>query len=635
MAIWTEHRSLQQRLRDLPVGHKLFHAFALLTLVFGLAVSCLQLAINQLGDANSRIVNEAGPRAIAATNLRFATEGLRSSQDAYILDDGNSRALFDQALVRFDRTLDELRRSTHGPLEEALIDRISAGYQAFRDTDRLIWDATRSMQRTVARSLSAGPERLVFDTLAEDASLLTDLTEQDRNAAIADYDKTSTSAFRMGFALGLTAIGLMIGATLIITRLIRDPLRQVQDAAERAADGDLDAEAQVNGDDETGRLAAAFNRMLSTLRLREEMLRNDHRRQETESMVHRALEMSDDEQSALDVVGRTMFEVLPNRSCELLLADNSKANLEQAVVAGPHPDGPGCPVSSPFACVAVRSGSAVSFPSSATLDACPHLRSRGPDEISALCVPVTFMGRAMGVIHAVGPPDKAPTANEIDLVSMLASRAGARIGMLRTMVRTSVQASTDSLTGLINRRTFQTRIRSMRRSNTEFTLVMADIDHFKRLNDTHGHEMGDRALQTFCDVAKNCLRHNDLLARWGGEEFAFAFAGLEPAAACAALDRIRLELAGRLSTSDIPGFTVSYGLVAAGRCGSLEEAIRRADDALYEAKSKGRDCSIVADEADDDTDQPYVSSIRVAERTDQRDDGVLASLAQFDDPQDF
>lgn len=635
MAIWTEHRSLQQRVRDLPVGHKLFHAFALLTLVFGLAVSCLQLAVNQLGDANSRIVDEAGPRALAAADLRFATAGLRAAQDAYVLDDGTSRTRFDQAVVRFDRTLDELRASTHGPLEEALINRIATSYQAFRDTDRLIWDATRSMQRTSARNLSAGPEMVIFDAFAEDVSLLANLADQDRNAAIADYDKMSAGTFRMGFALGLTALGLMISATLIITRLIRDPLRQVQDAAERAADGDLDAEAQVNGNDETGRLAAAFNRMLSTLRLREEMLRNDHRRQETESMVHRALEMSDDEQSALDVVGRTMFEVMPTRSSELLLADNSKANLEQAVVAGPHPDGPGCPVSSPFACVAVRSGSAVSFHSSATLDACPHLRGRGPEEISALCVPVTFMGRAMGVIHAVGPPDKVPTANEIDLVSMLAARAGARIGMLRTMVRTSVQASTDSLTGLINRRTFQTRIRAMRRSNGEFTLVMADIDHFKRLNDTHGHEVGDRALQTFCDVAKNCLRHNDLLARWGGEEFAFAFAGLEPAAACAALDRIRLELAGRLSTSDIPGFTVSYGLVAAGRCGSLEEAIRRADDALYEAKSKGRDCSIVADEADDDADQPYVSNIRVAERTERHDEGVLAGLSQFDDPQDI
>ena len=112
-------------------------------------------------------------------------------------------------------------------------------------------------------------------------------------------------------------------------------------------------------------------------------------------------------------------------------------------------------------------------------------------------------------------------------------------------------------------------------------------------------------------------------------------AGLQPAAACSALDRIRLELAGRLSTSDLPGFTVSYGLVAAGRCGSLEEAIRRADDALYEAKAKGRDCSVIADEADDDTDQPYVSSIRMAERAEPREEGVLAGLSQFDDPLDI
>ncbi len=141
--------------------------------------------------------------------------------------------------------------------------------------------------------------------------------------------------------------------------------------------------------------------MLAKLRAREDALLADHRRQETTGRVHRALEMADDEPAALEVIGLTISEVLPNRSAELLLADNSKANLEQAVVAGPNPDGPGCPVASPFSCVAVRSGSAVTFASSNSLDACPHLRDRGEGACSAVCVPVTFMGRAMGVIHAV------------------------------------------------------------------------------------------------------------------------------------------------------------------------------------------------------------------------------------------
>jgi diguanylate cyclase (GGDEF)-like protein len=415
--------------------------------------------------------------------------------------------------------------------------------------------------------------------------------------------------------------------------LIRDPLMRVQQAAERAADGDLQAEADVHGDDETGRLARAFNSMLSKLRLREETLLADHRRQETSSKVHRALEMSDDEPTALEVVGLTMAHILPGSSAELLLADNSKSNLEQAVVAGENLDGPGCPVASPFSCVAVRSGSAVTFPSSAALDACPHLRNRGVDPCSAVCVPVTFMGRAMGVIHAVGIEHELPTADEIDALSVLSAQAGARIGMLRTMVRTHEQASTDSLTGLMNRRTFQTRIRSLRRSNKQFVLVMADIDFFKGINDTYGHETGDRAIKTFCEVGKGALRSTDLMARWGGEEFAFAFCELGPQQADDIIDRVRLELAARLSTSDLPGFTVSFGIVDAERCASLEDAIRLADQALYAAKAQGRNCSVIS--STDDVSPGTATAmpmVRVAEKLRVSKDGVLASLARDDDP---
>jgi diguanylate cyclase (GGDEF)-like protein len=372
--------------------------------------------------------------------------------------------------------------------------------------------------------------------------------------------------------------------------------------------------------------------MLSKLRLREQTLLADHHRQDISSKVHRALEMADDEPTALEVVGMTIAMVLPGQSAELLLADNSKSNLEQAVVAGANPDGPGCPVGSPFSCVAVRSGSAVTFPDSTAIDACPYLRNRGVSPCSAVCVPVTFMGRAMGVIHALGEHGAMARPNEIESLSMLATQAGARVGMLRTMVRTQEQASTDSLTGLMNRRVFQARIRSLRRIDTPFALVMADIDHFKRINDTYGHETGDRALKTYCEIAKNSIRETDLMGRWGGEEFAFSFLGLDPTQARDTLDRIRLELAVRLSTSDLPGFTVSYGIVAADECASLELAVRLADDALYEAKALGRDRSVIADSQTVPAGAATV--IRVAEPVRSRSEGVLARLATEDDPVD-
>ena len=113
--------------------------------------------------------------------------------------------------------------------------------------------------------------------------------------------------------------------------------------------------------------------------------------------------------------------------------------------------------------------------------------------------------------------------------------------MLRTMLRSHVQASTDGLSGLLNRRTLETRLRRLHRSGTPFSFVMADLDHFKRLNDTHGHEAGDRALRLFAEVASSTVRSNDLTSRWGGEEFAFVFVNASPEEAADAIDRSRVE----------------------------------------------------------------------------------------------
>jgi diguanylate cyclase (GGDEF)-like protein len=634
-------RSFRRVVMDVPVGRKLLTGFAAVTVVLGLVVMCLFITVARLGEANQAIVDVAARRSEMADHLRFAAADLRGAQQAYVLHGPDGRAEFDQAATRFEDTLSALRTVVDDEVERTLLRKITTGYQTFLSTDQLIWQALQDGHDAAARNLTIGAESLAFGFMAEDAESLATRADEDRLAAEAAFDATSQRAQNLGIALAIIALVVMAVASYVITRLIRDPLHRVQQAAERAADGDLSAEADVDSDDETGRLARAFNAMLAKLRHREELLMADHRRQELQTRVYRALEMADDEAAALDVVGRSLAESLPGRPAELLLADNSKANLEQAVVAGPNPEGPGCPVSSPFSCVAVRGGSAVTFDSSNDIDACPHLRDRGGDPCSAVCVPVTFMGRAMGVLHAVGADNVPPSPEEVEALSNLSAQAGARVGMLRTMARTSLQASTDSLTGLMNRRTFQSRIRSMRRSGVQFSLVMADLDHFKRLNDTHGHEMGDRALTTFCTVAASVLRQGDLLARWGGEEFAFALVGVRDEQAADVLDRIRVELAGRLATSDIPGFTASFGVVDATLCASLDVAVRAADDALYEAKAAGRNRVVVADLEGVDRATPPSHLTHTAEvdpaafLAATANVGVLASLAHDDDPLDL
>ena len=105
----------------------------------------------------------------------------------------------------------------------------------------------------------------------------------------------------------------------------------------------------------------------------------------------------------------------------------------------------------------------------------------------------------------------------------MAKLSGARIGLLRVMAETQLQASTDTLTGLLNRRSFSEQVASIPQLMHPVAMAMADLDHFKRLNDTYGHETGDRALRLFARVLRDSLRQSDMVSRYGGEEFAIAF----------------------------------------------------------------------------------------------------------------
>jgi diguanylate cyclase (GGDEF)-like protein/PAS domain S-box-containing protein len=300
-----------------------------------------------------------------------------------------------------------------------------------------------------------------------------------------------------------------------------------------------------------------------------------------------ALEMADEEGSAYDVVERAMKEISTTTPMELLLSDSSRAHLKQ-VATSPSAGAPECPVESPFSCAAVRRGSAVVFDSSEALNACPKLRGRPEGACSAACVPVGFMGRALGVLHVTAPENEPPDALAVEQLTVLATQAGARIGTVRAFEKSQLQAATDGLTGLANRRTTQTQLRGLIKAGRGFAIAFADLDEFKKLNDKHGHEAGDRALRLFAQVCQSVLREHDVVARWGGEEFLLVLPDLDRQSALSVLERIRERLAeGHVGNH--PRFTASFGLTDSTEAESLEELLLIADAALYDAKASGRD----------------------------------------------
>jgi diguanylate cyclase (GGDEF)-like protein len=322
---------------------------------------------------------------------------------------------------------------------------------------------------------------------------------------------------------------------------------------------------------------------------RERVMEGEAHRREFETRLARALEMSDDEMAAFDVIGRAMRTLAPVSPVELLLADNSHAHLEPVVVTGPGEHARGCPVGSPDGCVAARRAQTQVFRDSEDLDACPMLRGRERGRCSGVCVPVSIMGRTVGVLHATGPVD-APLADDaIAALQTLANQAGNRVGMLRVMAETQLQASTDGLTGLVNRRSLENRVRQLRAEGTPYALVMADLDHFKALNDAAGHETGDRALRIFSETLRTALRTDDVACRYGGEEFAVVLPGVDLHESVEIVERIRADLDDATGRGDTPAFTASFGIAHSTEADDFEDLVQRADAALFAAKAAGRD----------------------------------------------
>ena len=288
-------------------------------------------------------------------------------------------------------------------------------------------------------------------------------------------------------------------------------------------------------------------------------------RQQFETHLANTLEMADGESEVVDVVRRALEATLPDSPVEMLLADNSHAHLSRVVAASPTDEPPGCGVDSPDRCPAARHTQVQQFHDSDDLDACPKLRGRPQGRCSAVCVPVSIMGRTVGVIHATGVTDETFSDASVQDLATLANLAGARIGLLRIMAETELQAATDSLTGLLNRRSLENRSRTLRDTGASFAVMMADLDHFKELNDTHGHETGDRALRVFAETLRGTLRTEDLVARHGGEEFAAVLPACGIEDARAAIEQVRLHLAGALGHAGMPHCTASFGIVEAQR----------------------------------------------------------------------
>lgn len=154
-------------------------------------------------------------------------------------------------------------------------------------------------------------------------------------------------------------------------------------------------------------------------------------------------------------------------------------------------------------------------------------------------------------------------------------------------------AATDALTNVYNRRYFTQKIEEeierARRSGSNFSLVMLDIDRFKNVNDLYGHNAGDVVLKSMAEMIRNRIRKIDTIARWGGEEFVLLLPETDASAAMSLAETLRKQLS-QMEIPDVGQVTASFGVASYASGDTVDTLVNKADTRMYEAKSAGRNC---------------------------------------------
>lgn len=221
-----------------------------------------------------------------------------------------------------------------------------------------------------------------------------------------------------------------------------------------------------------------------------------------------------------------------------------------------------------------------------------------------LCVPILAQGEALGILH-IQATDENPSLGEAELSfkTTFAAQVGLSVANIRLREALQAQSTKDPLTGLYNRRYLQEmldrEIRRAIRSEQHLGILMLDLDHFKKFNDTYGHEAGDAVLRETASFLVRSIRVEDFVCRYGGEEFVVVLPTADLRAAEARAGRIRSKLRDLVVMHDgrsLGVITASVGVAALPDHGMSEkELLQAADAALYRAKREGRDRVVVAE----------------------------------------
>jgi diguanylate cyclase (GGDEF)-like protein len=418
--------------------------------------------------------------------------------------------------------------------------------------------------------------------------------ESDRVAVLAPR-AMETSAVRNGrlLAAGILAGFFVLAFTfaLLVSRSLQRQIDAFLQAARRLGSGDFTVEVPTSGHDEFAALGEEFNKMSRQLEERLQELNQERGRlQDAMRRIGETFAANLDREGLLEIVVKTAVDGVGADAGRASVRPNASAPLEQVAITG-SVDGLEEAVRAAEAKV-LETGE----PCEATVDgvaALSHPMRRG-DDVHA---------RVSGVV-SVARRARPFSVAERELFHYLAEQAAVSIenvGLHETVER---QAVTDELTGLFNRRRFQeamaTEVERSKRFGQPVGLVLLDLDDFKAVNDTYGHQQGDLVLREVARVLRETSREIDEPARYGGEELAVVLPGTDLEGAYNLAERVRAgieELALPLLDGDGNlRVTASFGVATLpGSADDMRDLVAAADEALYRAKRAGKNRTVRAE----------------------------------------
>ncbi len=297
-----------------------------------------------------------------------------------------------------------------------------------------------------------------------------------------------------------------------------------------------------------------------------------------------ALDLAETEDEVVRTAVRAARVAFPEKRFQMLVAGNDEEPCIPVDEASPV----ACSLQKTESCPAIRKACTLHHHPEMGLARCPRIKN---DATVLTCSPISVNGQSVGVVQLVG---QALDQGQEELLEALSGALGGRMGVVRDLAERDLAAGTDPLTGLANRRSMDEHLKRLDASDVPYAVISADLDHFKAINDTHGHDVGDKCLQLFANILHEVSRETDTAARPGGEEFCLILSGAGIDAGMAVASRIRAMLAQGTRRQG-PVFTASLGIAARPQHGErAEEILRAADVALYDAKDQGRDQCVAA-----------------------------------------